>query len=454
MIKNKSFKKLAFALALNIFTAAAVADLSQINSSETLVARAKDPDSVRIEAAANNVLARTYEALNAPRGQKLIGPFIKTPNGNDIGYCFCRMPGVLLPPQEHIMLDDYACRDNFYIRNFLDQRKLFEVDDFLTLLEATTEILMQEPQLLELSGSNYLVISDLHGSVSAAAYWIAKAESLGLEPVFLGDYLDRGPDELDLLAYLMAQKVKRPEFIHLLRGNHESVGHGLLTGWGSDLEAYFGEKIFESVIKDGRFASIMQLPHQATTLKIFKLFAALPVAATLNGHTFCVHAGLPCRGSRLNESRDIPPDLTELKDIIDIPKDIFDLNSRKLLCSLLWSDSSTSGTNRLTDRPRLKFTSKDVITALEKLSKPESEIKLKHLIHGHSHKTLDEFKEFGAKPGTDPEAEAMPGLSLSIVSSPVVSKNENNICHAVIVREHEDLNELISAEETEIQLYH
>ncbi len=66
---------------------------------------------------------------------------------------------------------------------------------------------------------------DLHGDIATVySLW----ERLGLEEVlnhyklvFLGDYVDRGPKQIEALLLVLALKARRPEEVIVLRGNHE-----------------------------------------------------------------------------------------------------------------------------------------------------------------------------------------------------------------------------------------
>ncbi len=75
--------------------------------------------------------------------------------------------------------------------------------------------------------SPYLFHGDLHGEiVSVFDIW----NKVGMEEVmstyklvFLGDYVDRGPKQLEALLLPLALKAKRPAEVVVLRGNHEPV---------------------------------------------------------------------------------------------------------------------------------------------------------------------------------------------------------------------------------------
>ena len=88
--------------------------------------------------------------------------------------------------------------------------------------------------------------------------------------VFLGDYIDRGPAPLDVLERLFLMKIKEPDKIILLRGNHELKETNRFEGLFRDLE--YNEDLYA---------------------RINQVFDNMPVAAVISNHTFCVHGGIP-----------------------------------------------------------------------------------------------------------------------------------------------------------------
>lgn len=102
---------------------------------------------------------------------------------------------------------------------------------------------------------------------------------------------------------LFAYKVKYPENIHLLRGNHECSTINRIYGFYDECKRKFSLKLW----------------------KIFsECFNYLPVAAVIEHKIFCTHGG-------------ISPDLTKLT-VIDKIKRPKEVPEEGILCDLLWSD--------------------------------------------------------------------------------------------------------------------
>lgn len=75
--------------------------------------------------------------------------------------------------------------------------------------------------LLKVDGA-VTIGTDIHGQYYDLLRFINMA---GIPPktqyLFLGDYVDRGKQSLESICLLLAFKVKHPDKVHLLRGNHE-----------------------------------------------------------------------------------------------------------------------------------------------------------------------------------------------------------------------------------------
>ena len=84
--------------------------------------------------------------------------------------------------------------------------------------------------------------------------------------LFLGDYVDRGAHSLETICLLMALKVKFPDKIHLLRGNHEDKWINNAFGFAEECSSRLGEDPNDP---DSVFA------------KINDLFDWLPLAAVI-----------------------------------------------------------------------------------------------------------------------------------------------------------------------------
>lgn len=126
--------------------------------------------------------------------------------------------------------------------------------------------------------------------------------------LFLGDYVDRGLQCLECVAYLFAMKLQNPHKVVLLRGNHETRD---VNGW----EEHYGERSFIYQCR-ARFGDdigyrLWEVINQA--------FDRLPLAAVIDNDIFCVHGGIPRPVSDGTNSSNTPT-TTRIQDILTVPK--------------------------------------------------------------------------------------------------------------------------------------
>ncbi|MDD3043576.1 MAG: metallophosphoesterase [Methanosarcinaceae archaeon] len=154
----------------------------------------------------------------------------------------------------------------------------------LALLPEVDSLFRAEPAVLRPEANPFLLIGDIHGDLEALELILEKRDEMGVEHMlFLGDYVDRGPRGVEVLIELFRLKLRDPDKILLLRGNHETV----------DMNLYYG--FFQETGFDEQFLR-----------KITRTFELMPVAAVLRGGTFCVHGGLPGPELVENISKEMP----------------------------------------------------------------------------------------------------------------------------------------------------
>lgn len=131
--------------------------------------------------------------------------------------------------------------------------------------------------------------------------------------LFLGDYVDRSDRGIQVLCLLMAYKLKYPNNVFLLRGNHESIEMNDDGGFKDECLRFYSEALY----KDFQLLFNCLPPAAIISNKILSL--------CFTGFTrSCVHGGLS-------------PDLTSMKVIKEIKRPCpIPLNG--LLSDLLWSD--------------------------------------------------------------------------------------------------------------------
>ncbi|CAH0405048.1 unnamed protein product [Chilo suppressalis] len=150
----------------------------------------------------------------------------------------------------------------------------------LKLAEAVRPICAAEPRLLRLASPVY-AIGDLHGNLGAlltmeSALWPSGTALGPARFLFLGDFVDRGPHGAELMAYLLAAKLQRPNAVLMVRGNHETRDIQKMFTFYNECVAKYGET-------DG--------PKVWNAIN--NVFDALPLAAVVDDKVFCCHGGIP-----------------------------------------------------------------------------------------------------------------------------------------------------------------
>jgi len=155
------------------------------------------------------------------------------------------------------------------------------------------------------------VVGDVHGQV----FDLLELFKIGghvphTNYLFLGDYVDRGPFSIETITILACLKLRHPDRITLLRGNHESRQITQVYGFYAECSRKFGS------------AAVWQ--------HFTDLFDYLPIAALIGGSLLAVHGGLSPSIHHLDQIR-------ILDRFAEIPHD-------GPLADLMWSDPDAEKT--------------------------------------------------------------------------------------------------------------
>ncbi|KAI1720455.1 calcineurin-like phosphoesterase domain-containing protein [Ditylenchus destructor] len=168
---------------------------------------------------------------------------------------------------------------------------------------------------------NILILGDLHGQFRDLQNFFT---IMGLPPkkrfLFLGDYVDRGPNSLETISLLLALKLRFPRRLYLLRGNHEARATNILYGFMEECKARYGKE-----------------EGQKIWTEFQHVFNVMPIAAVVGERIYCAHGG-------------ISQDLFSWKQFNRIvrPCDVPDIS---IITDVLWSDPCIT-IPYFTDSPR------------------------------------------------------------------------------------------------------
>jgi len=173
-----------------------------------------------------------------------------------------------------------------------------------TLCLRAREILSEEPNVLQVR-SPITVCGDIHGQFfDFLELFHIGGECPYTNYLFMGDFVDRGYYSVETFLLMLALKVRYPDRVMLIRGNHESRQITQVYGFYDECLRKYGSAMV------WRYCT--------------EVFDYLALAAVIDGKIFCVHGGLS-------------PAIQEIDDIKKIDRRQ-EVPHEGAMSDLLWSD--------------------------------------------------------------------------------------------------------------------
>jgi len=178
-----------------------------------------------------------------------------------------------------------------------------------SLCEKAKEILQQESNVREMK-CPVTVCGDVHGQFHDLMELFKSGGRIpDVNYLFMGDYVDRGFYSVEVVTLLICLKVRYPERVVILRGNHESRQITQVYGFYDECLRKYGSTKVWAMMTD--------------------LFDYFPLAALIEGQVFCLHGGLSPSIETLDQVRAVDR-------FREIPHD-------GAMCDLVWSDPDDRG---------------------------------------------------------------------------------------------------------------
>ncbi|XP_030381912.1 serine/threonine-protein phosphatase alpha-2 isoform-like [Scaptodrosophila lebanonensis] len=180
---------------------------------------------------------------------------------------------------------------------------ILSVEDIRSVCMMAREAFLAQPMCIEVK-EPLCVVGDIHGQFDDLLRIFDYNNCPSSRRfLFLGDYVDRGKNSIEVIVLLMCYKLRYPDNLYMLRGNHESEVLNMHYGFYDECKRRY-------------------------TIKLFKTFVdcynCMPVAAVISNRIFCCHGGLS-------------PDLSTIEDINHLERPA-QIPVKGLLCDLMWSD--------------------------------------------------------------------------------------------------------------------
>ena len=183
--------------------------------------------------------------------------------------------------------------------------ELLTINEIKEVCDKSKEILMKESSILEISPPITLV-GDIHGQFQdlMEIFYQQGYPKDGISFIFIGDYVDRGLNSVEVLLILLLLKIQYPTQVFLTRGNHESRLITQQYGFYDEILRKYGSSVVWQYFTE--------------------VFDTIPLGGLINNKIYCLHGGLSPSSNNID-------DIKKVERFSDIPRN-------GLSCDMLWSD--------------------------------------------------------------------------------------------------------------------
>lgn len=143
-------------------------------------------------------------------------------------------------------------------------------NETIDLLSEVEKVFEEENNLIRIESGRVIFVGDTHGDLEATNIIIERYLNSKNKLVFLGDYVDRGSASAENLNTLLSLKLRYPENLFLLMGNHE--GQRAIAFHPADFWERLSSELWD------RYASVL---------------SKLPLAVSTANGIIAVHGALP-----------------------------------------------------------------------------------------------------------------------------------------------------------------
>lgn len=158
------------------------------------------------------------------------------------------------------------------LKDIVDGKTNLKQDEISELLGMMRDANKDKPNIVRIPANHVYFVGDLHGDITTLNVvknlFLHSTNSL----VFLGDYVDRGPAQIETVNLVFALSLLYPGRVTVLRGNHETEQVSSRYGFFMEVGRKFSHPLY---------------------LEYCETFKTLPLAGMSKNGVFCCHGGVP-----------------------------------------------------------------------------------------------------------------------------------------------------------------